>query len=200
MICGVGINDADYNVTKELNGKRIWTCPFYKEWSNMIMRSCNPKVHNRQPTYKDCKVCDEWLYFMTFKAWMGKQNWKGLHLDKDILFKGNKMYSPETCVFVGRGTNNILNDHKCDRGKYLLGVHWNKGAKKFHAQCRDGSGKIKYLGLFNNELEGHHEYLKFKITVIERVAKRQMDIRVEKSLIATSQAMRNALINITIYS
>ena len=69
-------------------------------WKNMIKR-CDNKLKNRK---YDCYCCDEWLIFENFKKWFDKNYYQieneRMALDKDILFKGNKIYSPETCIFV----------------------------------------------------------------------------------------------------
>ena len=109
LVCGVGINDADYVVKKfetigYVDGKRkrklVWTCPYHRAWESMLKRCYSAKYQERQPTYKGCTVSDDWLTFSNFRAWMIAQDWEGKHLDKDLLFEGNKIYSTETCVFV----------------------------------------------------------------------------------------------------
>jgi len=102
LVCGVGINDADYRVRvqKELpkssSGKRnretVFMCPFYKVWENMINRCYNPRHLVKRPTYIDCTVCEEWKIFSNFKAWMETQNYIDRQLDKDLIVKGNKVY------------------------------------------------------------------------------------------------------------
>jgi hypothetical protein len=111
LVFGVGKNDADYVVHEEINGKRVM-CPFYSVWSSMIRRCYSSVFHSKKPTYKNCFVAKEWLTFSTFKNWMRSQKWEGRELDKDILKIGNKLYSPDTCVFVTREVNILLvNSH-----------------------------------------------------------------------------------------
>jgi hypothetical protein len=98
-VYGVGINDADYITIYKSNGSTL-TCPFYRRWKNMLSRCYDKKYLERNKTYKDCSVCKEWLTFSNFKAWMIKQDWRGNHLDKDITSQGNKVYSPNLCLFV----------------------------------------------------------------------------------------------------
>ena len=108
LVCGVGINDADYAVQKletvgYADGKRkqrlVWVCPYYQTWIDMLKRCYSDKLQERQPTYKGCSVSEEWLTFSAFKVWMEKQDFERKQLDKDLLFEGNKVYSAETCVF-----------------------------------------------------------------------------------------------------
>ena len=109
LVYGVGINDADYDVAineyytndEGVKGeRRIWTCPYYSRWMNMLTRCYSDKFQEGNPTYKGCYVAEEWKTFSNFKEWMVTQEWEGLELDKDILFVGNREYGPEKCVFV----------------------------------------------------------------------------------------------------
>lgn len=186
-LAGVGINDADYAVTNwsfcEITGKvkRSWVCPFYEKWRGMITRCYSASYKGRNPTYKNCKVCDDWLTFSNFKAWMETQDWDGNHLDKDILFPGNKLYAPQTCVFISSRVNSFLVESDSTRGEYMIGVYRSKG--KFKAQCRTGSGNQKHLGTFNTELEAHKAWLAFKLEQAKLLAAEQTDPRVAKALI-----------------
>jgi len=74
--------------------------PSGKAWENMKQR-CYSEIYQKQyPTYKGCYVCDEWLNdYETFKKWFYEHYKESFVLDKDILFEGNKIYSPETCCF-----------------------------------------------------------------------------------------------------
>ena len=71
LIQGAGVNDADYPVTKYENGKRV-ICPYYQTWKHMLVRAYSDKCKQRQPTYEDVTVCEEWHSFMRFRAWMEK--------------------------------------------------------------------------------------------------------------------------------
>ena len=160
LVQGVGINDADYNVTKHenINGKlvQVWMCPFYKTWKDMLMRCFSESYQQRQSTYRGCKPCDNWLIFSNFKKWMETQDWQGKQLDKDLLIEGNKVYSPETCIFVDRKVNNFVIDRGAKRGKYMIGVSWWENSGKFKAGCGNPfTGEKEYLGYFTDELEGH---------------------------------------------
>ncbi len=113
----------------------------------------------------------------------GKQ-WEGNHLDKDILIEGNKVYSADTCAFVSRAVNNFANDHGSGRGKWLIGVYWNKKLEKFQSGISNPfTGKIEHLGLFTCELEAHKAWLKRKLELAHELADIQTDPRVAKALI-----------------
>lgn len=150
----------------------------YECWKDMLQRCYDPYHINKEPTYIDCYVCDEWLCFQKFAEWFYKNyyecNNERMHLDKDILHKGNKIYSPETCVFVPQRINGLF--IKCDksRGKYLIGVCWDKKVNKFKTQCgildENGKQKLKYLGYYDNELDAFLTYKQFKMNYIKQIA------------------------------
>lgn len=165
LVEGVGINDANYEVCPRINGKVKW-CPFYVTWVGMLKRVYSKKYHLKRPTYLGSTMCKEWLKFSSFKAWMEKQDWKGNALDKDIIVRGNKEYSPDYCMFVSLEINNILATNSSNRGSWPLGVCWHKSGKKFMSQCKI-NGKQTYLGMFSTPEEAHFHWQKFKILSIQ---------------------------------
>ena len=134
LVFGVGINDADYAVETIVNCERQ-RCPFYRPWSSMLKRCYSEKLHAIQATYIGCSVVNEWHSFMNFRAWMISQDWKGKCLDKDIIEPGNKVYSPDKCIFISNALNSLLTDHAAGRGIYALGVSLHESGK-FTARCR----------------------------------------------------------------
>ena len=167
LVFGVGTNDADYNVAIQsvVDGKNkiVWRCPYYQAWASMLSRCYSDKSQMKRPTYKGCSVCDEWLIFSNFKAWMEQQDWEGKHLDKDLLKEGNKVYCPEWCIFVDININSFVTDSGATRGKYMLGVYWDKQCSKFKVQCCNPfTGKRQYLGRYGDEMEAHLAWKNFK--------------------------------------
>lgn len=167
-VFGIGINDATYKTQPKVNGKNIM-CPFFSVWRSMLIRCYSKYYHNKQPTYKGCKVQDDWLSFMEFRGWMERQDWEGKYLDKDILVYGNKIYSKETCLFVSRRVNNLLNDHRAKRGDFPIGVC--KFENKYMAQC---SGRPnRYIGLYDTPELAHRAWAIEKAKVIREIAETQ---------------------------
>lgn len=76
-----------------------------KFWCRMIRRCYSDNLHKQHPTYSDCSVCEDWLFFSNFAEWFDKHHVEGWELDKDILVSGNRTYSPETCCFVPHEIN-----------------------------------------------------------------------------------------------
>jgi hypothetical protein len=179
-VFGIGVNDATYAVTRheKVNGKDriVWQCPYYRVWYNMLNRCYSESYLKKYPTYRGCSVCPEWIYFMTFKAWMMTQDFEGKQLDKDILFEGNKIYNPETCRFVDKDLNNFLTDSGAARGEWPIGVNWHKVTGKFVAQCRNPFiNKQEHLGLFNCPNEAHNAWRQRKHELALALADLQTD-------------------------
>jgi len=139
--------------------------------------------HKKQPTYMDCFVDELWLRFSTFKRWMLTQDWFGNELDKDILSKGNKIYSTENCVFVSKQVNTFLSERKADRGEYPIGVGLHKKSGLYRARCGDTLGGRKNLGYFKTPEEAHKAWLTYKLEQAKILASKQTDPRVAKALV-----------------
>lgn len=182
LVYGVGINDAGRPVTSELNGKMVM-CPFYAKWRAMLQRCYDSKLHLRRPTYVGCSVTEEWLLFSNFERWMKTQDWEGKELDKDLLKVGNKLYSPDFCIFIPPELNSFTIDLGASRGEYPLGVYFDKGSGKFKAQCRNPLiGRQEYLGLFDTPEEAHLAWKKRKHELACIYADQQTDLRVAEAL------------------
>ena len=193
LVCGVGLNNADYAVQKfkqlgyvdgKKKMKKVWTCLYYQTWVDMLKRCYSAKHQEKRPTYIGCTVSEDWLTFSNFKNWMEGQDFEGMRLDKDILFEGNKVYSAETCVFVTQTVNSFTTDSGATRGVWLIGVNWHKKTGKFRAQCSNPfTKKNEHLGYFTTEIEAHEAWLKRKIKLAHELAEVQTDPRVAKALI-----------------
>ena len=161
---GVGINDSLYLTNPTISGKKIM-CQYYSTWSEMLKRCYSDRYQSLKPTYKGCSVCGEWLIFSAFKKWMKTQDWKGKHLDKDILIPDNKIYSPESCIFISVTLNNLLGSNDASRGEYPQGVSFYRPNGKYVAQCRSGR-KNRNLGFFTSIRDAEYTYLKYKSGVV----------------------------------
>ena len=166
---GVGYLGEGKYKTRE-NGKQT-KC--YDTWNNMLERCYEPKFQERQPTYKECEVCEEWHNFQIFAEWFEDNYYEipgeVMCLDKDILVKGNKIYSPETCCFVPEKINTLFT--KCDnsRGDCPIGVSYHKRDKIYEVGCNNGEIS-DYLGRFNNIYDAFRVYKVHKEKIIKKVA------------------------------
>lgn len=183
LINGVGFNDATYKTHVLDNGKLVM-CPFYKTWQSMLARCYSKSYQAKKPTYVGCTVCDEWLVFSNFRAWMQNQDWQGKQLDKDLLFQDNKIYSPNTCVFVTHITNSFVKDNKASRGDTMLGVNYHITKKVYQSRCSNPfTKKSDYLGYFDNDLDAHLAWKKRKFELAVILAEPQTDERVKQALL-----------------
>lgn len=198
-IYGIYVNDANYPTQWTEEGNRV-LCPFFKTWKGMISRCSAPSVIKSRPTYIDVEVEQSWHYFMTFKGWMEKQEWKGLSLDKDILSFGDKLYSAENCAFVPDYINNLLISRQNDRGLYPLGVTKIRDVRMVNELKKAYSAGIsskylkRYLGVFATPMEAHREWQKAKMFTIAKSLEEYrnekfFNPRVEQALMARLAAI-----------
>lgn len=89
-----------------------------------------------------------------------------MHLDKDILIKGNKIYSPNTCIFVPQKINSLFTKRNSVRGEYPIGVTYSKKNHKFEPQVQ-GRG---WLGYYDTPEESFEVYKKNKEKRIKEIA------------------------------
>lgn len=125
-----GINDTPINKTKEK-----FKYQAYRSWSRILERVYSEAYHKRNPTYKDCTVCKEWLTLSNYIKWYEKNYIEGYHLDKDILVHNNKHYSPNTCVFVPKDINTLLVDNLGKRGEFKQGIVGITTSGKYRVEC-----------------------------------------------------------------
>jgi hypothetical protein len=190
LVFGVGVNDVGQNCKHEyIEGKRrrVWVCPVYVKWGDMLRRSYGKSYQNRQPTYMGTTVCDEWLIFSNFKRWVldvqVEKDWERLQLDKDILIPNNKIYSPETCCFVPQSINLWFS---CKRNGKHTGVDYDKRSGRFYAICKRpkmlGGSFKKFLGSFDTALEAHLAWKAKKHEYSQLLADKVTDLRVAEVL------------------
>lgn len=182
-VIGVGVlGDDDFKSTDQ-------SCI---TWRNMLRRVYSPKPGLEYEAYKDCSVCEDWLFLPNFRKWFDTQvYYKGYQLDKDLLFKNNKVYSADTCVFVPQEVNKFLTNRVRKRGLYPVGVSYKTSNSKFDAKLSIGSSS-KYLGLFDTPEEAFAAYKEAK----ENEAKRLADLwegKVDRKVI---HALRNFSVSI----
>lgn len=172
LVLGVGVNDksrptwVDGKITKE-----------YNLWRGILQRCFDDKCQNRQPTYKGCSVSDNFLNYKYFYDWCNKQigfDKTGWHLDKDLLSCGNKQYSEDICVFIPLEINTFFTDRGNNRGKYPVGVSFNKQHRKYQAQC-SGICHTKHLGHFDTVEEAFLKYKMVKESLCKELALKWKD-------------------------
>ena len=160
----------------------------YMLWYSMLRRCYSDTSKKKHPAYEGCEVSNKFKSYEYFYEWCHKQigfGNEGWHLDKDLLVKGNKVYSENTCIFIPHEINSLLTKCTASRGEYLIGVHWSKSNKAFVAQVKKNKGKQEFLGYFNTELEAFNAYKEAKELYIKELAnkwKGQIDERAYNAL------------------
>lgn len=146
------------------------TTKLYNLWCGMLERCYSETFHKKYPSYKDCTVVDEWLYLDNFKVWFEEHYKEGLDLDKDLLIDGNKIYSPDTCVFVPPTLNNLIKYNKTlKKGSLPTSVREFRG--KYYSYTSDK----KCLGGFYTPEEAFMAYKNWKESKIKSLAKKYYD-------------------------
>ena len=139
-------------------------------WNSVVAR-CNESGSHRKdrPTYKDCE--NNFKDFDTFVDWCLEQQGYMLKedsgrfwsLDKDILVPCNKIYSPDTCMFVPNRINNIFYSKKRD-SDLPLGVTKRPNESCFRYSCSDIYLDINGKG--ETALDAHKGWQKAKINIL----------------------------------
>lgn len=168
------INDACYQVAPTINDKRV-CCPAYRAWRDMFNRAYNKNFHTKYPTYRNIKICEEWFSFMNFRVWWLENHEDNWQLDKDLLFIENKIYSPDTCIYIPQWLNLFTARNRVTRGQYPIGVYFEKSSGRFKAQCNNPiTKKNENLGRYETKEDAYQAWLNKK-TEFALVLKSEMD-------------------------
>ena len=182
-VCGVGVIGAKHPVT--INN--VLTKE-YVLWVHMLQRCYSDSSKKKRPTYEGCEVSDNFKSYEYFYEWCQNQIGFGIQsfeLDKDLLVKGNKVYSEDSCVFIPQEVNTLLTKRTALRGGHLIGVCWHKRGKAFVARVNKGEGKRENLGYFKTEIEAFNSYKTAKESFIKEQAEKwkgKIDIRAYNAL------------------
>lgn len=163
-VCGKGYKGVGKHLIK-CNGKHTEA---YVKWHSMLVRCYDIIYQKRQPNYIGCEVSEEWLNFQTFGDWFELNYKEGYALDKDILTKGNKIYSDKTCCFVPQEINSLFIRGSRVRGEYPIGV--SKEDYGFRASVAI-NGKQEYLGIFKTPEKAFKAYKEVKEKEIKKMAR-----------------------------
>ena len=189
LVQGIGKNDTKYpsfcggKITREYN---LW---------RIMLHRCSNKHRATNKAYADVSCSENFKSYTFFYEWCNKQtgfnnkdeNSRSWQLDKDLLVKGNKVYSEDTCVFVPPSINCLLNMQHSKRGEHPVGVYWNKTQKKFIAQLSRSVKHREMLGSYETAEEAFIVYKEAKEQHIKHVAEKYkdgLDKRIYDALIA----------------
>ena len=182
-VYGVGIVGTKYPISEYgVHTKE------YGLWKNMLRRCYSDTYKKKYPTYEGCKCSENFKSYEYFYEWCHNQigfGNEGFELDKDLLVKGNKVYSEDSCIFIPTEINTLLVKSTASRGEHLIGVYWSNTNKAFVARVNKSKGGSEYLGLFNTEIEAFNAYKTAKESFIKEQAnkwKSQIDLRAYDAL------------------
>lgn len=143
----------------------------YRCWQNMLQRC----YKSNDLAYKDVTCCKEWLLYENFYEWLHSQenfdkwyNSVRWALDKDILIKNNKVYSPEACCLVPQNINCLFVKKYNNRGNLPIGV---SKQDKYFAACCNG----KHIGIFKTPEMAFNAYKNNKEESIKKMAQEEYD-------------------------
>lgn len=168
---GIGYTDEGKYPGVIVTESRTKTAPSYNAWRNMLRRCYDENDRYMYPTYAECTVNPVWHYYQTFAEFYHTDPWRqdGWHLDKDLLVKGNKVYSPETCVFAPAAINCLVKGSESRRGNSPIGVFYNEAKRKYIAHYRKG-GKSVYIGRFDDPVEAFYATKEKKEALMKSIA------------------------------
>ena len=153
----------------------------YHTWYNLFIRCYDEKAFIKHGTYAQCEVCDEWYLYENFYEWLHQQenftqwlNNPDWDIDKDIIIKGNKIYTPDNCSLVPKNVNMLFLTNKQIRGPYPIGVTYDKRIDRYVARCNNPlTEKREYLGRYNSVTQAFLAYKKRKEQIIKQVAEQE---------------------------
>lgn len=159
----------------------------YRYWYNMLRRCYDFSYILKNKTYLDCYVCKEWFYFQNFAKWYSENYYEiencKMELDKDMRYKGNKLYSPSTSYFIPNFINAmfIRQEHSRydENGKEIketpIGVYKDKRSGKYYASLK--ARGINYKSkLYTNPMSAFEWYKNMKETYLKETAEYYKDV------------------------
>lgn len=161
--CALGINDMQ-GQCNDIS---------YKIWKGIIGWCYLYNNRLKDKSYQDCEVCEEWLQFSNFYNWFynPENGYKdGYNIDKDILVKGNKLYSPQTCCFVPHEINKTFIKCKGRRGELPIGV--DKTKNNMYRAKYSNKETVLTIGLYKTPLEAFNAYKIAKEQYIKELAEK----------------------------
>jgi len=181
-VAGVGyLGVGKHKVSENSQHNRV-----YKDWVAMLIRCYDETKRHLHPTYTDCYVCEEWKCFQNFAEWYKANFYQidngRIHMDKDILFKGNKEYSPDKCIFVPQRINIIFMESQNRKYDLPTGVSYS-------------ANKQKYNVSYNGVPQGTYSTLKEAVAVHTREKRKHIIQVAEEYKDRIPEKLYNALMN-----
>lgn len=174
-VFGVGFyGDGKYKAKE--NDKHFY---YYRVWQSMHDRCYSGKTS----IYDNVTVCEEWHNYQNFADWFHTTFPFGLEmydlrLDKDLLQQDveNKIYSPETCVWIPKRINSYIQTKRSGTLNEFKGVSFNKG-RWYACSTLFEKGGIRYsIGSYKTQEEAISAYKEFKLQQDEKARQYVRDL------------------------
>lgn len=176
---GKGVMDLDMNLFDDFSRYR----KIKNLWIDMLERCYS----NREAfkSYRDCEVSESWYKCSNFFADIrDMENYQmlfdGWHLDKDFVSKSCRLYSKDTCCILPKEINMFIASSRAIRGKYPIGVTFDKSRGKFTASA-SRNGKHVSLGRYNSTVEAFEKYKSYKENELKVIADKYKSVLCSKS-------------------
>ena len=171
MVYNVGRIGNKY--LSNMNGKQLKE---YVAWQSMLKRCFDDEYKKKKPTYKNVTCCEEWLLYENFYNWLHNQenfdkwlNGSKWEIDKDILVKRNKVYSPDTCCLVPNNVNGLFIGRSNVNKELPIGVVRSQNGL-FRAKCSNQITGNEYTSYHSTVEEAFQAYKTHKESLIKQVA------------------------------
>ena len=157
----------------------------YDCWIRMVSRCYDDKLKETRLDYLKNSMCEEWLNFQNFGDLYDDNYYtiegETMNLDKDILVKGNSLYSPSTCCFVPNKINNAFKGHTTKNKTLPVGVRYDKKKNNYFSFTMDYEKNYQRVyGHFTTPEEAHEDYIIHKRENIIWLANKYKELIPEK--------------------
>lgn len=146
----------------------------YSVWTGIISRVYNQHALKLHPAYKGCSVVPEWHNYQNFAEWYYSNlpsDEGDFEVDKDLLYKGNRIYGPNQCTIIPGEINREMVLSSNRRGKYPIGIYWRESRQRFIVKI----GK-KNIGETKTIEEGFAIYKKAKEKRYKQLAEKYKSV------------------------
>jgi len=126
----------------------------YAKWSSILHRCYYQEYIDKQPTYRDVTVCEEWHNFQNFAKWYYLKYPRSgdfPEIDKDLKSGHKKEYSPSTCIFVTKKLNSFMSNNYKNNTSGCIGVDFYKPRGTWRARI-EIDGKRNILDILSQEM------------------------------------------------
>lgn len=179
----VGINDSEFILRPAINGIQTQGHPAYLAWSGILDR-CAPRYQKLKPTYEGVSCSEDWTSFTKFALWFKINYVPGYIIDKDLLIRGNKVYSAASCLFLPVEINSFLTTSGKVRGDYPQGVT-KSGEGRYRARISI-ENKRTHIGYYSTPEAAHKAWQQAKINRAQELMQKynvpQMQLVIDRIL------------------